>query len=420
VSTSNRSGRAVAPAGWVHALVTVPAALVAMAATAALGLWAAGAAGLPGGGFGPVVAAALVTSVGGALELSGDADALVGTTAGLTVMPLSVTLVGALVLAAGFLRPFRSGAVTDPGDAARWAGRIAALWLLALIGVAFAARHTFAVPLGDDTLGDLGDLLGISPQVGFRADVPLTVFVGMVWLAGVLLLAVLVSERVPLPGRLPSVRASVRPAAESLVLLLLGQVVVGVVIALVVAATRGHPAETLAVVLLGLPNLVWLGLTLGLGATWHGHVQGPFDLPMPHVLDQVLRTPDIATLDLGTLTEHDGRWWWLPVVDAVLLLVTAWLTAVRSPVRPPLWRHAVHLAVALVLAVLTICLVGRVSARLSLSVLGIGDLGGGLGGSLLLRADVWPALGLAVLWGLAAGFLGALAARSSRLSRDGR
>jgi hypothetical protein len=70
--------------------------------------------------------------------------------------------------------------------------------------------------------------------------------------------------------------------------------------------------------------------------------------------------------------------------------------------------------------VLTICLVGRISAHLSLSVLGIGDLGGGLGGSLLLRADVWPALGLAVLWGLAAGFLGALAARYPRLSRAGR
>ncbi|MEU0439220.1 MULTISPECIES: streptophobe family protein [unclassified Streptomyces] len=420
MSTSNRAGRAAAPTGWVHALVTVVAALASMAATAALGLWAAGADGLPDGGFGPVVAAALVTAVGGALELSGDADVLLGTSAGLTVMPLSVTLVGALVLAAGFRRPFASGGAAGAGDAALWAGRIAVLWLLALIGVAFAARHTFDVPLGDDTLGALGDLLGIAPRVGFRADVPLTVFVGVVWLAGVLLLTVLVSPRVPLPGRAAPVRASVRPAAEALVLLLLGQVVIGAAVALVVAATRDRPAETLAVVLLGLPNVVWLGLTVGLGATWHGHVQGPFDLPMPHVLDQVLRTPDIATLDLGTLTGHDGRWAWLPVVEAVLLVLTGRLTALRSPAPPRPWRHAVHLAAGLLFAVLTICLTGRITAYLSLSVLGIGDLGGGLGGELLLRADVWPALGLAVLWGAAAGLLGALAARLPGLSRDGR
>ena len=51
-------------------------------------------------------------------------------------------------------------------------------------------------------------------------------------------------------------------------------------------------------ILLGLPNLVWLGLTIGLGASWDGQVDGPFGLPMPHVLDEVLRTPDVATLNL--------------------------------------------------------------------------------------------------------------------------
>ena len=38
------------------------------------------------------------------------------------------------------------------------------------------------------------------------------------------------------------------------------------------------------------------------------------------------------------------------------------------------------MAVALALTVLMICLVGRISAHYGLSVLGIGDLGGGLGG----------------------------------------
>ena len=74
------------------------------------------------------------------------------------------------------------------------------------------------------------------------------------------------------------------------------------------------------------------------------------------------------------------------------------------------WQHAVHMAVALTLTVLTICLVARISAHYGLSLLGIGDLGGGLAGEVTLRPHLWTALGLAVLWGLIAGFLGSLLA----------
>lgn len=52
-------------------------------------------------------------------------------------------------------------------------------------------------------------------------------------------------------------------------------VVLGLVIGLVVLVTRGHPAETCAVLLLGLPNLAWLALTLGLGASWEGRCRAP-------------------------------------------------------------------------------------------------------------------------------------------------
>ncbi|NED00774.1 hypothetical protein G3I55_03725, partial [Streptomyces sp. SID6648] len=90
-----------------------------------------------------------------------------------------------------------------------------------------------------------------------------------------------VTAWVPLPGRLPRLRASVRPAAYAMVALLLAYVVVGVVVALVTAGTRGHAADTFAVLLLGLPNLAWPALTIGLGATWKGRVEGPFGLPMP-------------------------------------------------------------------------------------------------------------------------------------------
>ncbi|MFI6010275.1 streptophobe family protein [Streptomyces sp. NPDC051243] len=403
--------------GWVQAVAVVAAGLVAMGVVAALGLWAAGAADLPDGAFAGVVAATVVTAVGGTIELSGDAGGLAESDAGLTVIPLSVTLTGALVLAAGFLWPLRHRAVAGTRELAGWAARIAVLWLAALLALSFAARQTFSLSLGDlgaDELGDLGDLFGISPEVGFTTDVPATVFFGLLWLAGVLVLALLVARGAPLPGRLLRFQESVRPAAYAMVAMLLAWVGVGVVIGVVVAATRGRPAETFATILLGLPNLVWLSLTLGLGATWDGRVDGAFALPMPPVLDEVLRGEEVAELNLGTLAEHDGRVWWLVVIDALLLLAAAFVTARRSPARMRAWQHAVHLAVALGLTVLMICLVGRVSAHYGLSVLGIGDPGGDLGGELFLRPEIWTAVGLALLWGLVAGFLGGLLARRVR------
>ncbi|PVD08556.1 hypothetical protein DBP22_15850 [Streptomyces sp. CS207] len=390
-----------------------------MGVVAALGLWAAGAADLPDNAFPRVVTATVVTAVGGALELSGDAGGFAETDAGLTVLPLSVTLTGALVVGRGFLRPLRHRAVAGAAELAGWAGRIAVLWLAALLGLSFAARQTFEVSLGEGLLDDLGDLFGVAPRVGFTTDVPLTVLFGLLWLAGVLLSALLVSRRAPLPGRLLRLHTSVRPAAYAMLALLLAYVVVGALVGLVVAGTRGHPADTFAVLLLGLPNLAWLALTVGLGATWDGRVEGPFGLPMPHVLDEVLRKPDVAALNLGSLTERDGRWWWLLVVAAVLLLAAGVLLARRSPAAVPAWLHAVHMAVALALTVLMIGLVGRISAHYGLSVLGIGDLGGGLAGQLFLRPRLWAAVGLALPWGLVTGFLGALLARRVGRRRDG-
>ncbi|MFJ2946948.1 streptophobe family protein [Streptomyces sp. NPDC087226] len=409
------SGPPAARHGWAGALATVLGTLVAMGVVAAPGLWAAGATDLPGNSFPRVLAATLVTAVGGSVKLSGDAGELAGAEGGLTVIPLSVTLAGALVAGRGFLRPLRHRAVAGAPELAGWAARIAVLWLLAVLGLALAARHTYELSLGEGPLGDLGDLFGIRPVVGFSTDVVPTVLIGLVWLAGVLLVALMVSRGAPLPAGLLRLQTSLRPAAYAMLLLLLAAVGIGLVIALVVAATRGHPAGTFAVILLGLPNVVWPALTIGLGATWDGRVEGPFGLPMPHVLDEVLRTPDVSALDLGTLTEHDGgKWWLLLVVSAVLLCAAAFVMAARSPARVRAWQHAVHMAVALALTVLMICLMARISARIGLSVLGIGELGEGLSGQVLLRPRLWGALGLALLWGLAAGFAGAFLARAVR------
>lgn len=84
-----------------------------MGLVSALGLWAAGATDLPDGAFPRVVTATVVTAVGGTVKLTGNAGSLADTKAGLTVIPLSVTLTGALLTAAGFLRPLRHRAVAS-------------------------------------------------------------------------------------------------------------------------------------------------------------------------------------------------------------------------------------------------------------------------------------------------------------------
>ncbi|MEW2488036.1 streptophobe family protein [Streptomyces sp. NPDC048411] len=413
----DRSGVPRAAHGWGEAVLAVLAGLVVMAATAALGLWAAGASGLPGGAFARVVAAVVVMAAGGSVSLSGNAGELVRTHAEFSVLPLSVTLAGALVIAAGFLRPLRHRAVAGARELAGWAARVAVLWALVLIGLSLLARQSFEIPVQNPTGAVIGDLPDASPKVGFRTDVPLTLLLGLLWLVGVLVLALAVSRSAPLPARLLRFQESVRPAAYAMVALLLAYVVLGVIVGLVVMVTRGHPAETVAVILLGLPNLVWLAYTLGLGAIWEGRVDGPFGLPMPQVLDSVLRTPDLSVLSVSTLADHDSRAWWLVVVAAVLTLAAAFLMAVRSPGRMRPWQHAVHMAVALLLTVLTVCLVARVSAHYGLSLLGIGDLGGGLGGEVTLRPRLGSALVVAVAWGLVTGFLGGLLA--SRIHRRG-
>lgn len=418
VSPLTVSARPAARHGWPQALAVVLTGLAVMVLVAAAGLWAAGAAGLPDGAFPRVLAATVVTAVGGSVRLAGDAGALARTEAGITVLPLSVALAGALVVGAGFLRPLRHRTVASARKLARWAARLAVLWLLVLTGLALAARETFAVDVGSGTLSDLTSLFEAEPRIGFAADVPPTVLFALLWLAGVLLVALLVAHRVPLPGRLPRWREGARPVSRAMLELLLASVVVGLVVALVTAASRGHARTTFALILLGLPNLVWPALTVGLGATWNGRVDGPFGLPVPHILDVLLRTPDVSEVDLRTLTEYDGRTAWLPVAAGVLLLVVAVRAALCAPPRTPLWRHAVRLAVALALTVLAICLLCRISAHYGLSLLGIGDLGGGLSGELLLRPRTWQAVGLGALWGLAAGFLGALLALPVRRRRS--
>lgn len=381
-----------------------------MTAVASAGLAFAGAGDLPGGAFPRVVAAVVVMAAGGSVEVTGSAGSLAGADASLSVLPLSVSLAGALMAGYCFLRPLHNRAVARPRELIGRSVPLILLWLLALTGAALLARQTFGISTGDSPIGVIGELLDSSPTVGFRADLPATLLFGLLWILGLLLVALLVSRRAPLPTGLVRFHAAVRPAAFATVVLLLAYVVLGIGVGVVVAATQGHAAQTLAVILLGLPNLVWLALTLGFGGAWEGKVEGPFGLPMPQLLDQVLRGSDLSTVDVAALAERDSRAWWLVVVAAVLLLGTGVLAAVWSPAHVRPWKHALHLGVALALATLMVCLLARIQAQFGLSLLGIGDVGG-LGGTVELNPVLWRTVGLALLWGAVAGFLGSLLAR---------
>ncbi|UQW99882.1 streptophobe family protein [Streptomyces sp. RerS4] len=401
------------PKAWCDALAAVVAGFAVMTAVAAAGLAFAGAGELPGGAFPRVVAAVVVMAAGGAVEVTGGAGLLAEADVSLSVLPLSVSLAGALVTGCLFLRPLCHHAVIRSGELLARAAQAIVLWLVALVVFALLARRTFGLVTGDSPLAEIGEIVDAAPTVGFRADVPATLGFGLLWILGLLVISLLVSRRAPLPAGLLRFHTAVRPAAFATTVLLLAYVAVGAVVGLVVALTQGHAARTLAVLLLGLPNLAWLALTLGFGGAWQGRVEGPFGLPMPQLLDQVLRGSAPSSVDVATLAERDPRAWWLVVVAAVLLLCTGVLAAVRSPARVPAWRHALHLAVALALATVTVCLLARVNAQFGLTLLGIGDIGG-LGGSVELTPLLWRTTALALLWGAVAGFLGAVLARPLR------
>ncbi|MFJ8045147.1 streptophobe family protein [Kitasatospora sp. NPDC096147] len=390
---------------WGEALLTALVPLLLMAALAALGLRLAGADALPSGAFPAVVAATVLMALGVPVELNGTAAFVAEAQGGLEAMPLSVTLLGALTAGYLFLRPLRLRAVTTPAELAARAGRTALFWLVLIALLRLPAEHSFAVPTGDPLLDDLGAAFGAGPVVGFRLGLLPTLGIGLLWLAGVLLLTLLASRRAPLPPALLRHRAAVQPAAHAVLMLLLLYVVIALVAGLVTAAVSGRPATTFAVIALALPNLAWLALGIGLGGSWHGSAPTDIGLPMPPALAEVLRVPADrqATLDLSTLAAQDGRAW---LLAAVTILLAGYGAARHTTPAARPWQYAAHLAAALAVAVLLLGLVTRISAALGLSLLGFDAAGGGVS----LIPDLLRTVGLAALWGALAGLLGGLAA----------
>ncbi|TQJ87139.1 streptophobe family protein [Streptomyces sp. SLBN-31] len=443
----------------LSAIASVSWALIGMAGTAALGLHLLRADAA--GSLGPMTAAVVALGAGGSVTPSGDVSAfgLKGAEAhtAVTITPLGVSLVGALLLSWFFLRSLRAAkVVVEPAELLARAGAVVVLFMAMLGGLAWAGHDVITIDggsLGLDKLpggsgggggisvpglGDLGDIGGLLPDnvgnlikakagVGFSVDTAPTLLGGLGWAAGVLLIALLASRRTPLPRGWEAVHRVVRPAASAIVTVLLVTVAAGLAAAVYAAIGDDHPRRIFGAALLGAPNGTWLGIPIGLFVPFDGKATGALAKLLPNPLDDLLTAKTDQSVTLGRLAELDGRVWLLGVAAAVTMLLAGVLTAVRTPVGGAAEQGAggpgvrgsgalrfagqcaLRLGVVTALTLPLLAWLTEVSVDASLSVLGFDAFGAGIS----LRGNLGMALLLGAAWGAAAGAVGALLARAT-------
>jgi hypothetical protein len=415
-------------------------AFLGMAGVAALGLHLIGADRTAS--LGPMTAAVVAMAVGGSVSPSGKVSAFGMSSAGarghIDIVPLGVGLVGALLLAWVFLRSLRL--VRSVGGAELVARVVctAVVFLAVLGGLSWAGHDTVAIDggsldggAGKGAAGVLDKIPGIGSvgggkglvdglqglaktksTIGFHVNTGSTLLGGLLWVLGVLVIALLASRRTVLPHGWGFVQRSVRPAVSALVTMLLVTVVAGAAAGLYAAATGDEPGRIAGGVLLGTPNGAWLAVPLGLFVPWHGKATGPLTGFLPDPMDKLLAGGSGKTITLSGLADLDGRVWLLPVAVVLLMLTAGVLNAANAPIppggRPPAVRMAagaaVRLGVASAVAMPLLAWLTGVSVNANMSVFGVDAVGAGL------RLD--GQLGLAVLlgavWGAGTGFVGAL------------
>ncbi|MES4907419.1 MULTISPECIES: streptophobe family protein [unclassified Streptomyces] len=447
--SASGSGRARPAEVLLSTVATVSWAFLAMAGVAALGLHLVGADGA--GALGPMTAAAVVLAVGGSVTPSGDVKAfgLTGAQAhsAVDIAPLGISLVGALLLGWLFVRSLRgAGAVIGRAELAVRAGAVVLLFLLVLAGLTWVGNDTVTIDastlgltgtpqqqrggLLEKLPGELGDIAdigsGLLPDrierlidakaaVGFTVEPGRSVLGGAVWVVAVLLIALLVVRRAPVPRGLEAAHRTVRPAASALCGVLVLAVGAGLAAALYAAIGDDHPRLVLGAALLGAPNGVWLGVPLGLFVPWRGRASGALVRVLPDPLDKLLGSQQPGAeekpITVARLAELDGRVWLLMVGCVLMVLAAGVLTAVRTPVGRArragfVGRCALWLGIVTALALPLLCRLTAVSAGASLSVLGFDAFGAGVE----LHGGGAAAWGLGAGWGALAGAAGALAA----------
>ncbi|MFI9779766.1 streptophobe family protein [Streptomyces sp. NPDC051956] len=448
-----RSGREGVHWGDVllSAVASVSWAFIGMAAVAAAGLHLLGADSA--GPLGPMTAAVVTLGAGGKVTPSGDVSAfgLEGAQAhtAIDIAPLGVGLTGALLLSWFFLRSLRgAGVEVTPAELAARVGSVVALFLAMLAGLAWAGHDLITIDggkLGLDRIPDgdlpggikdrlpggldlggllpdhIGGLVDAKATVGFTVETGASLLGGSAWVIGVLLIALLASRRTPLPRSLDAVHRVVRPAASSLVTVILVAVAAGLAAAAYAVIGDDHPRRIVGAALLGAPNGVWLGIPLGLFVPWDGKATGALAQALPHPVDELLRMRANEPVTLSRLAELDGRVWLLALAMVLVMLLAGVLTAVRTPAvaggpgAPPMGvvgfagRCALRLGAVTALGLPLLVRLTDVSADASLSVLGFDAFGAGIE----LHGHLGMALLLGAAWGAGAGAVGALLAHGA-------
>ncbi|OWA18037.1 hypothetical protein B9W64_08415 [Streptomyces sp. CS159] len=438
--------RPPSPPAWRHVLegaLAVVAALGTMAATAWAALTLLGADGVA-----PVsrlVPTLVSTAVGGGVTLESAAEpggsAGGGGLAGLfgggdgglsialagraTLTPLTLSFLGAAVLALVFFRPLRRRA--RPAPAMLWARCAGALVTsaAALPVCAVLATGTARLPqslkdrmgeragsggsggfggfggFGGDGGGGGGLASGLS-SVGFRTDVVGTAFPGVLGVAAVLAVGCLAARRTALPR--PLALSGLRTKWNAVLSTLTGTAAVLCCAALAVAVLagaaaltgRGRGTEVAGVLLLAGPNLIAAVLTAGTGTSWQAGVgrtrpEGGGMLGMLGAGQQDGASGADRSVDLGHWAGAGVPLWAMGLLLAVLLLTAAgYVAAARTPARTPrqdadslLDRHAdtaLRMGVAAGVATFVLPYLARGSLRMGVSLMGreMGGLDAGL------------------------------------------
>jgi hypothetical protein len=248
-------------------LLAAVAAWLAMAGVAAAGLALLGAGRV--GGLGTLTAAAVALAAGGSADIdAAPAGGLpLAVRGGLEVLPLGVSLAGAVVLGALLLRRREAGVLVRGG--------VAAVALTAGLTVsALLARGTLTMPDGVTAGGAGGCGRAAGPArlpVSGRFDAGFSVAVGPTVVgaaAGALAVVGICWLGTRFPAVATGVRAARWPAA-------------GLAVLCLVAAWTFGGAAAAGAVLLALPQLVGAGVLLGLGVPWTISSSGVFSCALP-------------------------------------------------------------------------------------------------------------------------------------------
>ncbi|WP_370106007.1 streptophobe family protein [Streptacidiphilus sp. BW17] len=380
--------------GVVFSAMAASWAIVAMGAIGALGVHLLGLD--QNANLGSVTAVLVSMAVGGKVNPTGDVSVFgldaAAAQGAIDILPLGLTVVGALVLGWLFTAQLRRIAAPTPADLlARAAGAVVA-FLVLLTVVAWAGDGSVALNLGgggggssggttggttggssggsggsdggiggalggllgnsahsgvhagggsggsgggDGGLGGLfGGLVGNSQQtVGFKVDLLPTLGFGLLWVVLVLAFACVAARRVPLPTAWSGLTRTVRPVASAITTIYLGTVAVGTVAGVIVGLTGNGGAKTIGGALLAAPNGIFLAIALGMGIPLNGQARGPLAHFLPSPVNQLLAGGEGKTITVSSLASLDGRVWLLPVGVVLTLFAVGVYAAVRTP-RP--------------------------------------------------------------------------------------